>query len=173
MWDILIIPCCRVHVALCLEDKYEIIQRMKSIRYICRITCASWLYRLKTSGSEIGWALGFELGFLVDMVLGAPVGYPLGYSINMLLVLELENAFDTWEGSLVGVSLVVLYGLMIGTGEGYVVGLSLVIPLGYPLESPNTGAELSGTLLEAPLGLWFVSEVVVCLCCCCHIMCFR
>ena len=88
---------------------------MKSIRYICRLTCASWFSRLRTSGSDIGWDLGFELGFSVDMVMGEPVVYPLGYYINMLIFVALDNSFDTWEGSLVVVSLDTLSGLMIGT----------------------------------------------------------
>ena len=68
---------------------------------------------MRTSGSEIVWALGFELGSSVDMVLLAPVGSPLGYSINMLLGLALENYFGTWEVSLAGVLLGALDGLMI------------------------------------------------------------
>ena len=31
---------------------------------------------------------------------------------------------------------------------------------------------MSGTLLDAPLGLWFESEVVRCLCCCYRLMDF-
>ena len=38
-------------------------------------------------------------------MLGARVGYPLGYSINMYLILELDNSFGTREGSLIGVYL--------------------------------------------------------------------
>ena len=75
---------------------------MKSIRYLFRINCVSWIPHLRASGSELGWALGFELGLLVGMVLGAPVGYPLGYSIIMFLGLELGNYFGTWEEYLVG-----------------------------------------------------------------------
>ena len=55
------------------------IRRMKIIRYIFRITCASWLPHLRISGSDIGWYLGSELGLSVGMVLLAPVGSPLGY----------------------------------------------------------------------------------------------
>ena len=48
-----------------------------------------------------------------------------------------------------------MVGLMIGTGGLYLVGLSLVLTLGSPLEYPNTGADIPGMLLGAPLGLWF------------------
>ena len=90
---------------------------MKSIRYLCILTSASWIHRLITSGSELVWDMEFELGFSVGMVLGAPVEYPLGHSIIMLLGLALDKSFGTWEVSLVGVSLGPLDGLMIGTGE--------------------------------------------------------
>ena len=49
---------------------------------------------------------------------------------------------------------------MIVTGEGSLVGLLMGITLGYPLEYPNCGAELSVTLPDAPLGLWFGSCAV-------------
>ena len=39
-------------------------------------------------------------------------------------------------------------------------GLSLGLPFGPPLEYPNYGAVLPGTLLVYPLGLWFGSEAV-------------
>ena len=100
------------------------------------------------------------------MVMVAPVGYPLGYSINMLLGLVLFNSFDTWEGYLVRVSLGTLARLIIVTREGSLVVLSLLISIGFPLESPNPGDELPGTLLGAPIGLWFGSEAVRCLCSC-------
>ena len=61
-------------------------------------------------------------------------------------------------------------GLMIGNGEVSLIGLSLGFPLGPPLESPNPGAELPGTLLGAPQELWFVSEAVRFMCCCRRIM---
>ena len=115
---------------------------------------------MRTSRSEIGWALRFELEFTVGMVIGAPVGYPIEYSIIMLLELALGNYFGTWERSLVGVSLDTLTGLMIGTGEVSLVGLSLGLPLGSLLESPNNGAYMPGTLLGVPLGLWFGYVVV-------------
>ena len=67
------------------------ILRMKISKYLVRLTCASWLSRLRTSGSEIGWYMGFKLEFTVGMVLGSPSGYPLGYSTNMFLGLSLEN----------------------------------------------------------------------------------
>ena len=92
---------------------------MKRIRYISRLTCASFLTRLRKSGSDTAWVMGFNLGFSVDTVMGAPIGSPLGYYINMLLGLELCNYFVTREGYLVGVSLGTIYGLMIVTGEGY------------------------------------------------------
>ena len=98
--------------------------------------------------------LGFKLGLLYGMVLGAPVGYPLRYSINIFLAwnfaIHLVHGKDLW--------------FMIGTGEGYLVGLSLGLPLGSPLDSPNPVSELPDTLLGAPLGLWFGSEVARCLC---------
>ena len=56
-------------------------------------------------------------------------------------------------------------GLIIGTVEGYMIVLSLGIILVYPLESPNPGSELSDMLSGAPLGLWFGSEAIKCLCC--------
>ena len=58
------------------------------------------------------------------------------------------------------ISLGPMAGFVIGTGEVYLVGLSLGFPLGYPLDYPNPGAELSGTLLVASLGLWFFSDMV-------------
>ena len=94
------------------------------------------------------------------MVPVVPVGSQLVYYINMLLGLKLCNSFVTWEGSLVGVSIGPLVGLIIGTGEGSLVGFSLGLPLGSLLESPNTGADLPGTVLVTPIGLWFGSETV-------------
>ena len=93
MWDILIPPLRNVHVALCHEDKDEMILRMNIITYICIIACASWIYCLIKSGSELVRDMGFELGFLVDMVLWALVGCPLVYFINMLPGLTLFNSF--------------------------------------------------------------------------------
>ena len=80
--------------------------------------------------------------------------------MNVLLGFSYYNSSGTWEVYLVGISLGQMDALMIGTDEGSVVGLSLVFPLGSPLDSPNPGADLSGTLLYAPLGLWFFSDVV-------------
>ena len=71
----------------------------------------------------------------------------------MFLSLVLGNYFGIWEVSLVGVSLGTLVGLMIRIVEISLVGISLVLPLGYPLKSPNPGAELPGTLLGT---FWFV-----------------
>ena len=82
---------------------------MKSVRYIYRLTCASWLPLLRTSGFEIGWDLGFEPIFTVVIVMGALFISPLGYYINMLLGLEIDNYFCSWEISSVGFSLVALY----------------------------------------------------------------
>ena len=82
---------------------------MKSVRYIYRLTCASWLPLLRTSGFEIGWYLGFEPIFAVVIVMGALFISPIGYYINMLLGLEIDNYFGTWEISSVGFSLVALY----------------------------------------------------------------
>ena len=101
MWDILRLPCRHVHVYLFFEDEDDIFYKMRSIIYLCGLSCASWLPRLKTYGSEIGWDLGFELGLPVGMILGAPFGYPLVYYINMFLLLALFNSFFTWEVCLV------------------------------------------------------------------------
>ena len=56
-----------------------------NIEYLFRLTCASCIPRLRTSWSELSWALVYEHGFLVGMVMVEPVGYPLRYSSNMLL----------------------------------------------------------------------------------------
>ena len=63
----------------------------------------------------------------------ALVVYPLGYQIVMLIWLELANYFGTLGGSLVGVSLVALGGLMIGTWVGPLVGAYLVPFIGLKL----------------------------------------
>ena len=128
---------------------------------------------MRTSGSGLGWDLVFELGLSVGMVLVEPVGSTHGYSINMFLGLELCNYFGRWGGSLFGVSFGTPAVLMIGTREGYLVGLSLGISLVSSLESPNPGADLPGTLLGTPLGLWFGSEAVRCLCFCLGLMDFH
>ena len=70
---------------------------------------------MRKSGSDLGWALGFEVGLFFYMMMGAHLEYPLGYSINMFLVLELDKSVGTWEGYLVVVSLGTLDVLMIGT----------------------------------------------------------
>ena len=70
--------------------------------------------------------------------------------MNMFIGLTLCNLFEKWEGYLVGVSLVILNVLMIGTGEGYLVGLSMGIPLVFPLKYPNLG--LTGIILSTSLG---------------------
>ena len=116
MWDIFRLPCRRTHGALYLDDKEEMIRRMKTIRYLFRLTCASWIPCLITSGSDLGWDLGFELRFSVGMVLGSPVGYTIGYSFNMFIGLKLDNSFDALEGYWVGVSLGPFYGLIIDSG---------------------------------------------------------
>ena len=61
---------------------------------------------------------------------------------------------------MVGVSLVRMDGLMIGTGEGSLVGLSMGLTFGSQLDFPNPGAHLHSMLRKAPLGLWFGSDVV-------------
>ena len=160
MWDIFILPRQRFSVDITLEDKYNMIWRMKSISYLWRLTCAYWLPHLITYGSGIGWVQGFEPGLQAVLVLVEPVGYSLGYSIGMLLDLSLRNYFGPLERYLVGVSLGPLPGLMIVNREGSLVGLILRLPLGSPHESLNPGAELSGTLLYSPLGLWFGSCAV-------------
>ena len=63
--------------------------KINSIIYFYKLTCASWLPRFRTSGSDLGWVLVFKIGLSDDMVLGAYVGYILGYFINMFLVLSL------------------------------------------------------------------------------------
>ena len=100
--DILIFPRQRICVAICLEEKDEMIWRMNLILFFCRLTCAYCFLCLRASISEIGWALGFGLILSFGMVLGAPVGSTFGYSINKFLGLELGNWFGGWEGSLVG-----------------------------------------------------------------------
>ena len=96
MWDIIRLTSHRVRVDLFLQDKDEIIRRMKIIRYICILTYVSWITCLRTFGSDLGKALGFELELSVYMVIVSPVGYPFGYSMSMLLVLALGNSFDPW-----------------------------------------------------------------------------
>ena len=61
---------------------------------------------------------------------------------------------------MVRASLVILDGLIIDTVEGYLVVLSLGLPLGSPLDSPNTGAQLPVMVMGALLGLWFGSDVL-------------
>ena len=173
MWDILRTPCWRVCKDLCLEDKDELIWRIRNIRYIWRLTCVSWLPTLITSGSELGWNLGFELGFSVNMVLVAPVGSPLGYSISILLVLVIDNYSGTWESSLGVFFLHTLAGWVVGTGEGYLVLLSLLLLLGSPFYSPNPGADLSGTLLGSALGYWFGPDAFRYPCSCLCLMDFH
>ena len=77
MWYILVLPRWCIPVDLCLEYEDKMILRMGIIRYICRLNCASFLPRLRKSGSELGWDLDFKLGFSVGMVLGSRVEYPL------------------------------------------------------------------------------------------------
>ena len=76
------------------------------------------------------------------MVLGEPFGSSLEDSIIMLLTLALVNSFVTREGYFIGVSLVLMTGLMFVTQEGYLIVISLVLPLGSPLEFPNPWDEL-------------------------------
>ena len=64
---------------------------MNGILFLCRISSASWIPRLRSSGSELGLALGFELGLSVGMMLGEPIGYALEYPIKMLLGLALKS----------------------------------------------------------------------------------
>ena len=49
---------------------------------------------------------------------------------------------------------------MVFTGGISLVGLSLGIPLVPPLEYPNPGVVMHGTLMGMPLGMWFRSEAV-------------
>ena len=119
MWNIIKLPNQSVHVDLWLKDKDNIIWSIKSIIYLCRLTGASWIPLLRTYGSELGWALGFELGLSDGMVLGAIFQSSIGYSINMFPVLEICHYFGTWEGYLVGFSIGRMAGLMIGTGEWF------------------------------------------------------
>ena len=172
MCDIIRLSHWSVRVSLYLEDEDDMMWRMKIIRYLCRLTCASWLTRLRTSRSYLCWTIVFGLGFSVSIVMGAPAGYPLGCFIKIYICLTLWNSFSTCEGYLVVVSIVSLSGLMIRTIEGYLVGLSLQVPLRSPLESQNPGSEMPGTLLVAPIGLWFFSELFRCLCYCCRLINF-
>ena len=73
--------------------KYKMIWRMHSIRFLCRITYASWILHLRASGSELVWTMTFDMGVYNSMVLGAPSGYPLEDSISMLLGLAFGNSF--------------------------------------------------------------------------------
>ena len=91
----------------------------------------------------------------------------------MFIRFALGNSFGTWVGYLVGVSLVKMGGLLIGTGELFLVGLSMVFTLGYLLESPNPGSVLPGTLIETPIGFWFGSEAVRYWCSCRRLTDFR
>ena len=87
------------------------------------------------------------------IVLGSPVDCPLEDSIVMFPGLVIDTSFVKREGSLVRVSLVRIGGLMIGTGGGSLAVLSLVLTIVYPIEYPNTGDSLPGTLLGSPVGL--------------------
>ena len=78
-------------VDLCLEEKYEMIARMDSIRILCRITCDYLLYLLRASGSELSCDLVFELGFSVGMMMRATVGSPIEDTIRVLIGFTLGN----------------------------------------------------------------------------------
>ena len=58
------------------------------------------------------------------------------------------------------ISLEPLDGFIIGAGKGCLVGLSLVLPLGSPLDSQNPVSDIPVTLMVAPLGLCFGSDIV-------------
>ena len=51
-------------------------------------------------------------------------------------------------------------GSPLGYSIGMLLGLSLGLLLGSSYDFPNTGYEMSGTLLGAHIGLWFGSDVV-------------
>ena len=87
--------------------------------------------------------------------------------------MTLGNCYDKKEGYLVVVSLSTLGSLIIVTLEVSLVGLSLVLSVEYTLESPNPGAVMSGTLLGATPGLWFVSESLRYWYSCCCLTDFR
>ena len=89
MWYILILPCWCFRVDLCLEEEYEMILRIKIIRFPFIITCASCLHRLIASGYKLGWAMVFELVLSVVIVMVEPVVYPLGHSMSIFLGLTL------------------------------------------------------------------------------------
>ena len=91
--------------------------------------------------------MGFEICLSVGMVMVSPVKYPLEDSIGMLIWLLLRNSFSTYEVSLVGISLEVRNSFIIGTWEGSLVGWSLVLTLGSSLESPNH-RDVFGSLFE-------------------------
>ena len=154
MWDILRVSRWHVFVAICIEDREKMTWRINIIIFICRLTCESWLPRLRASGSELGWALRSELDFSVGVVLGATAGSSQEYFIIMLLGLSLRNNFGTWEGDLVGFPLDTLGVLIIGTGEGLLVSWSLGLPLGSPFESTNT-RDLFSSFFRSPTGMIF------------------
>ena len=62
---------------------------MEIVRYLCTLTCASWIPRLRTYGFGIGWYMGFEIVFTVVMVVVAPVESPLVYFINISIYLAI------------------------------------------------------------------------------------
>ena len=71
------------------------ILRMNIITIPLRLTFDSWIPRLKSYGSELGWDLGFKVGWSVDMVMVAPVRYPLvGSILDCHLVITLEHDND-------------------------------------------------------------------------------
>ena len=69
--------------------------------------------------------------------------------------------------------LVAFVGYILRYSINMFLGLSLVLPLGSPLDSPNTGADMHSKFLGTPLGLYFGSEVSRCMCYCRCLMDFH
>ena len=143
-WDNLRLHHWHIHIDLCLEEKYKMKWRIETIRYLYRLTCASWIPCLGNLGLILDgiWALNIDL--FVNMVMVAHVGYPLGFYINMLIGLSLCNFFVTWEVSLVWFSLGsslelknprVELGSMIGSLNVMTLGTCLGKFSGYQLDS--------------------------------------
>ena len=78
MWDILVLLSWRICVAICIEDKDEMILSMEIIRYLCKLTYDSYIPCLIIYCYDLGWYLVFELVLSLVMVMEALVGYIIG-----------------------------------------------------------------------------------------------